>query len=406
MSSRDYRKLIAEKLLKKYNARLANKTNTTRRVILKPTEVYKNYNENNADVLIKQNFEEAVDTLLQMKVIMVDYLRFSTDIEKIYLCEEKISVIYEWLKTEYGITPKNILVEKVRMLLEKYFCEGQAMEYYRKRIDTLIEDPRTELNLDNIEENLKMLCFLETNTRSLYIREASMLVYGDSKWFEEHNYYAICNILRDALVMPLQVNEREDAILARYHIIPTEQEIFVKGDWKLEWEDCTLETEKLKGGISINSRDVERLKSVTVGAEKIMTIENKTSYQRVEKSNTATVYLGGYAARYQIMFLKKVMQDNPHVSWYHFGDIDVGGFLIHRHLCNATGKQFALYCMGIEQLRDKRFVKCHKKLTDNDRKRMQSLLFEEPYAQIVKYMLANDVKLEQEIISCAEFKSF
>lgn len=404
MSSRDYRKLIVEKLLKKYNARLAKKTSTTRRVILKPTEVYKNYTENNADVLIKQTFDEAVGTLLQMKVITVDYLRFSTDIEKIYLCEEKMSVIYEWLKTEYGITPQNILIEKARTLLEQYFCDGRAMECYRSHIVTLMEDPRAELNLDNIEENLKMLRFLETNTRNLYVREASMLVYGDSKWFEEHNYCEICAILRETLHMPLQDNERDDAVLALYHIIPTEQEIFVKGNWKLEWEDCTLETGKLKGGVAVNSKDVERLKRITVDAERIMTVENKTSYQRVEESNTATVYLGGYATRYQILFLQKVIQDNPQVSYCHFGDIDVGGFLIHRHLCNATGKQFELFCMGIEELEDKRFVPCHKKLTDNDRKRMLSLLFEEPYTQIIKYMADNNVKLEQEIISCLEYE--
>ena len=274
MSSRDYRRIIVEKLLKKYNTRLAQHTSTTRRVILKPTEVYKNYTENNADISIKQNFNEAIDVLLKMKIIAVDYLKFSTDVEKIYLCEEQIGVIYEWLKAEYGITPQNVLVKKAKVLLENYFCAGKVMEYYRNQISLLLQDPRTELNLDNLEANLKMIYFLETNTNDLYVREASMLVYGDSKWFEEHNYNEVCNLLREALHMPTQDNERYDAILAMYHIVPTEQEIFIKGNWKLEWENCTLEIGKLKGGIAINSKDIEHLKSITVDAEKIMTIEN------------------------------------------------------------------------------------------------------------------------------------
>ena len=399
MSGRDYRKIIVEKLLKKYNTRLAQDTSTTRRVILKPTEVYKNYTENNADISIKQNFDEAVDALLKMKMIAVDYLKFSTDVEKIYLCEEQICVIYEWLKAEYGITPQNVLVKKAKALLENYFCSGKVMEYYRNQISLLLLDPRTELNLDNLEANLKMIYFLETNTNDLYVREASMLVYGDSKWFEEHNYNEVCNLLREALHMPAQDNERYDAILALYHVTPTEQEIFIKGNWELEWENCTLEIGKLKGGIAINSRDIERLKSITVDAEKIMTIENKTSYQRVNDSNIATIYLGGYASRYQILFLQKVIQDNPRALYCHFGDIDVGGFLIHRHLCNVTGKQFELHCMGIEELKDERFARCHKELTDNDRKRMQLLLSEEPYVKIMRYMEENNVKLEQEIVS-------
>ena len=55
--------------------------------------------------------------------------------------------------------------------------------------------------------------------------------------------------------------------------------------------------------------------------------------------------------------------------------------------------------MGIEELTDERFAKCHKELTDNDRKRMQLLLSEEPYMQIMRYMEENNVKLEQEIVS-------
>lgn len=399
MSSKDYTKIIIEKLLKKYHTRLAKNTNTNRRVILKPTEIYKNYTENNADMLIKQSFNEAADVLLKMQMITVDHLKFSTDIEKIYLCEEQIDAIYEWLKAEYGITPQNVLVKKAKELLKKYFCDGKAMKYYQDQTFLLLQDPRSELDLANLEANLKMISFLEANTTDLYVREASMLVYGDSKWFEEHNYNEVCNLLREALSVPVQENERNDMILARYRISPTEQEIFIKGNWKLEWEDCTLETGKLKGGIAVNSKDIESLKRITADAEKIMTVENKTSYQRVNDSNIAAIYLGGYATRYQVLFLQKVIRDNPEITCCHFGDIDVGGFLIHRHLCNATGKKFGLHCMGIEELEDDRFKKCHKELTDNDRKRMQLLASEEPYVQIVRYMEEHNVKLEQEIIS-------
>lgn len=399
MSSKDYKKIIIEKLLKKYHTRLAKNTDTNRRIMLKPTEIYKNYAENNADISIKQDFNESAEKLLKRKMITVDHLKFSTDIEKIYLCEEQIDNIYEWLKEEHGITPQNVLVKKAETLLTKYRSSGNAMEYYQNKMLSLLQDPRNELDLEHLEANLKMLCFLETNLNDLYVREASMLVYGDSKWFEEHNYNEICNLLREVYHMPVQDQEKNDAILARYHIFPPEQEIFIKGKWRLEWEDHTLEISKLKGGIAINSCDLEQLSRITVDAEKIMTVENKTSYQRVNDSSIAVFYLGGYATRYQVLFLQKVIRDNPDVPCCHFGDIDVGGFLIHRHLCNATGKQFGLHCMGIGELENERFAKCHKKLTGNDRKRMQQLLSEEPYVQIMKYMEEHNVKLEQEIIS-------
>ena len=106
--------------------------------------------------------------------------------------------------------------------------------------------------------------------------------------------------------------------------------------------------------------------------------------------------------RYQVRFLEKVLQDNPELECLHFGDIDVGGFLIHRHLCHAVGARFNLYRMGIRELEDPRFKPCRKKLTENDRSRMKRLMEEEEYREVLAYMDEHDVKLEQEIISYYE----
>ncbi len=74
-----------------------------------------------------------------------------------------------------------------------------------------------------------------------------------------------------------------------------------------------------------------------------MTIENKTSFQRLRDGDSAMMYLGGFANRHQIEFLKKVISDNPNVRYYHFGDIDIGGFLIRKHLCRETAKNKVLW---------------------------------------------------------------
>lgn len=130
-----------------------------------------------------------------------------------------------------------------------------------------------------------------------------------------------------------------------------------------------------------------------------MTIENRTSYQRLKDSNTAMMYVGGFADRHQIDFLKKVISDNPNVKYKHFGDIDIGGFLIHKHLCRETYKKFELYCMGKQQLSDTRFRHCLRKLTDNDIIRIESLIDDATYREVLEYMKENNVKLEQEIVS-------
>ena len=156
---------------------------------------------------------------------------------------------------------------------------------------------------------------------------------------------------------------------------------------------------KLQGGIAIASSDLRRIKSISVNAESVMTIENKTSFQRLRNGKFAMMYLGGFANRDQIEFLKKVISDNPNIKYYHFGDIDIGGFLIHKHLCRETSKSFEMYCMGIEQLCDIRFSHCLRELTDNDMSRIGTLMEEDLYNEVLKYMKENNVKLEQEIVS-------
>ena len=436
MNSKDYVREILDQLMKKYQNRAPRREGmkSQRRVMLKPAALYRHYADNNADISVKQEIHEAVDKLLDLGMVTADYLKFSTDIEKICLCEDKAEEIYRYLEEEYGDIPQGRLRQQAESLLEKYGqggdssgisgCTGENSEHsdetsgrsdetsgaeagslvapYICNVRLMLEKPGYCPDPERIGANLKMLRFMEGNREKLYVKEASMLVYGDSKWLEEHNYDEICSIARQALGMPQEEDERNDAVLARFGIYPTEQEIFIKGDWILEWKDHVIRTAGMKGGIAVLSGDIQDLVKIRVRSPRLMTVENKTSYQRMQPEGTALVYLGGFAVRYQVRFLEKVLQDNPELECLHFGDIDVGGFLIHRHLCRAVGARFNLYRMGIRELEDPRFQPCRKKLTENDKIRMKGLMEEEEYREVLAYMDEHDVKLEQEIISYYE----
>ena len=45
-----------------------------------------------------------------------------------------------------------------------------------------------------------------------------------------------------------------------------------------------------------------------------MTIENKTSFQRMDDETFSYLYLGGFANRHQIAFLKKVIEDDTELE--------------------------------------------------------------------------------------------
>lgn len=390
---------ILQRLLKKYDRRSAKQVDTKRRIALHPSEIYKAYAANDADIGRKETINEAVHRLESERLVTVKRLKYSDEIEKIYMSEDSVSSVQDFLRNQCGITPRDQIKEDVFRLFANYEHGGVLVHTYCASLWQHLNETADEIASARIEANLKMIDFLEKNRKALYVREASILVYGDSKWFQENNYEEICSLLRTLLAAPQADFEPSDAILERFHIITKEQEILLKGCWKIEWKDFALDTSRLRGGIAISSADIPLIEHIVVGNAKVMTIENKTSFQRMDDEKCSYLYLGGYANRHQIAFLKKVMEDNTGLEYLHFGDIDAGGFLIHQNLCETTGIPFRLYCMGVPELLDERYASARKCLTQTDIVRLKPLVGKKAYEAAVTYMLAHNCKLEQEIIS-------
>ena len=102
-------------------------------------------------------------------------------------------------------------------------------------------------------------------------------------------------------------------------------------------------------------------------------------------------------------------EQNREKEYLHFGDIDAGGFYIYEHLKLKTGIPFKILHMNVEVL--KKYSMHTKKLTQSDRKRVESLLKKldsvyadasmdagADYRDVLRYMLENNCKLEQEAV--------
>jgi len=397
---RDFRKIILVKLWKKYYKRKLRYggQEIKRRIMLKVFEVYRDYEKNNCDMQLKIQVNEAAEELLEQGYITVDRLEYSSDITKIYLNQEQISEFESHMQKCYGITARDYLAGEIEGLIAKYHNRGSLTAFYCRKLKDETLATILEIDLVKEQEILAMLDFLQSNRKQLYVREASMQVYGTSKHFEKNRYESVCSILREVTQQMVKDNEKNDQILQQFYVTNTEQDISLKGDWIIEFPNYILEVKHFAGGISFSSKELTKIKRIVVNTEHIMTIENKTAFYRFDKTDYAGMYLGGYANRYQLQFLKQVYADNGNVHYWHFGDIDAGGFLIHQHLCNAAQIMFELYAMGVRELRNPAYQKCLASLTENDIQRLQGLRGVQPYSEVVEEMLKRKVKLEQEII--------
>lgn len=400
--TRKYEADILQQLLTKYYKRMLRygHTKSRRRIDLKITKVYPDYEKLNADIEVKGQVNEAVHKLEALGYLSAERLPYSDDIKKLCLNEGTIEKIENWLEAEFGILARNNKLKCGAAVLKPFAGKGELTDFYCSKLKYDMEHSVQDIDLERARDLLEMLAFIQDNERELYVREASMLVYGSSKYFEsDRRYEEICTIIRSALGREKAENEQNDDILQQYHISNVEQEICLKGDFFIEMGDYCLETKYFSGGISLSSRDIGKIGRITVRTENIITIENKTSYYRFAGENFSGIYLGGYANRHQIEFLRKVCRDNENCRLWHFGDIDVGGFLIHQHLCMAVEADFRLFHMGVEELRDERYRNSLVMLTENDIARAKKLADNPVYCKVIKEMLERQIKLEQEIVA-------
>ena len=131
-----------------------------------------------------------------------------------------------------------------------------------------------------------------------------------------------------------------------------------------------------------------------------MTVENLTSFNRINKLGTFYIFLSGYHNSAKQNFLKKIYRQNAEKEYFHFGDIDPDGFYIFENLRSKTSIAFKPYKMGITEL--EKYSDFTKTLEENDISKAKALIDKGYHKEIMEYMLKHNQKLEQEIISWKE----
>lgn len=225
---------------------------------------------------------------------------------------------------------------------------------------------------------------------------------GDTKLFENSYKSRICKIIEDygkfeQDLSCFEKKEKEQTILEEYHIFSNPSYIFFKGNVEIYYIDGNFINITQNNPIAVSSETLEQIKSIKINSNKIVTVENLTSYNRINDNQTTFIYLSGYHNTAKQNFLKKIAKFNKSILWYHFGDIEPDGYFILKNLIEKTGINFSPLNMNIENLTN--FKKYCKPLEKNDKIKANSLIKNNFYAEVMEFMLKNNCKLEQEIIS-------
>lgn len=391
--SNSYEKTILDTLISKYETSksFTGSNQVSQRFKVRLSKLFIDYADHSKyDVFMDVN--EAVDVLKRKGFVSA---KFSSGkvYENIYLSLENLESIYKYLKR----TPKSTVNNRLQEILNNHMADNEILQKYcTEQLTRLSENKPVRYFNDNLDEfeallyAIKELMIVESEQ---FIRELSIRLFKDSKAFNKLQS-KIENLLYEFGDFP-----EKDQILASFNLVSTPTYVNYKGAARITLSGQVVNLSALSSDIAISSAMLCDIENIEVLGNNVITIENLTSFHRFNEPDYFIIYLGGFHNKVRRDFIMKLYEQNPQKNYYHFGDIDAGGFRILEHLRNKTNVPFKPYCMDIDTL--VKYKEFRKKLTQNDKSNLEKLLIYDEYAdykETINFMVKNDCKLEQEAV--------
>lgn len=366
---------------------------------IKPEKIFYEYNGDYTDQDEVNQFNREMQSLMEFEFVILDYERGIPVISKIKLNTNSINEIYSVLKREDITVKRN---REIKMYTQYMGVHDIMDAFCKSQVERLNDYKDAKYTSDIAINILKLLKYVLGNNIDIMERELSVAVLGDTKLFEKSYKSRICSIIEEYGELELDLSvldkkEKEKAILEEYQVFSNPSYIFFKGNVDIYYVDGNSISVTPDNPIAILSEAIARIEMIKVNSNRIVTVENLTSYNRINDNKSTFIYLSGYHNTVKQSFLKKIAENNSGVSWFHFGDIDPDGYYILKNLVEKTGIAFVPLYMDVQQL-----INCKqycKPLEKNDMVKANSLLKFHFYDEVMEFMLANNCKLEQEIIS-------
>lgn len=414
---KEWKEQLLSKLLDQYEKSVtyAGENKVKQVFSVKPSDIFKGYNKDflpPEQLFQEKEFERLIRQMESEGLIHV--VPPNTGIlRQICAVPERWEDYYACLNR----TEKNILKKRLEEVYHR-FCQCDLLEAYGKeKLQTLknsrarkLDEKKVEKEITEAEAIWNLVQFLKENQekqRTTLEREMSEAVLHDSKQWEKIYRKKVCGILEhtgrydEPLAELEEERERQTALLEEFYIYSNPAYIYLKGDARICLEDGRELRIYHDLPMSIPFETFQKAKSIQIRDVALMTVENLTSFHRLEREHIFYLFLSGYHTRTKQALLQRIARENPGLSWHHFGDLDPDGLAIAGHLIRKTGLPFQLCAMGVQELQ--RFQTYAKPLEAPDRAKAEAMIKQgSSYAGILRYMLEHNCKLEQEIISWQE----
>ena len=389
-------KAILNKLISKYENSKASQRVAKRNVKISLTMIddvfkeHRNYDEGKLKaalsilslkkfvfVIKNSSRYERIELNLDPKSIDECYIFLNRENPK-YRKEKLISYLTSLLKID------NETIQNMSSSFLSDLSEGKQkhVETYFSSLDELKKIVKVVLEVANLECEVSERVF-------------SIKCFGDSK--------TLMNIKSKVNVILKEFSEEiyndEDDPLFNLGVVSNTNYAFIKGDLSFKINDQLIDLGKYKNELALSDKMIDEIEIISLNESKIITIENLTNFLEFNEDGFIAIYLGGFHNSVKRKLLLKIREANSNLTFYHFGDIDAGGFYILNHLKEKTRINFIPFKMKVDVFINN--LSRAKDLTKNDIKRLERMKddsrFDE-FKEVIEAMLKENKKLEQEAL--------
>jgi len=376
-------------------------------------------------------FNEEMAALQRLGFVTLEWMRFDAGhtLERVALVDEALPRIYRFL----GRLPKKQIYAETAALLAELKTEGPALlhVFYDQLLRRLahyepLPPPLRAEKSDELKDLLRgfnALC--AGRAEEIVKRSLSIQLYGDSKRWQQLER-GILQLLREFKLSFCGISEAADdvsangtdvdtgdptALLAQYGIVDNPGHIYLSGSLILATPKGQIDLSYFEPDLGLPTNMVREMIVVNCPAQAVVTVENLTAFYQYlqagsadQPANRLVVYTGGFVRTACSLLLQKLCrffnEQGRQVIFYHWGDLDLGGFKIWHNLKQKTGIPFQpLYMDEATYLKH---LHLGQPFAEQYAARLQALLGEAafaPFHRLINLMLEKKIRLEQEALS-------
>jgi len=301
--------------------------------------------EDEMDFRKKEWIHDVVTELAAQGIVSVKWEKFQEGrkLAKVYLEPERLELAYE----QAGITPRDLKMERLSLILgplADHPWEWVA-RWAREMIQALEERKTAGLDLEDPEGYERLVMVLKELPKledDIPKRVLSQRLFHDTKMFERVVERRLVHLIQSR--SGIECDSDAEA-LESVGISDQPRGVWVAGTLTCSVGGEALAVDRFPGGIGLSRETVRRLTVDAIRGERIVLIENLTSWHQWVKArhgeNELVVYTGGFPNRSVQLLLFKIASclygdaresleggAGGDMPVYHWGDLDAGGIHI------------------------------------------------------------------------------